>query len=165
MRSSPHPQPFKAGRAVRALRRTRCTSTATRASAASFQARKQAAVAADRAAALNADSGRGASYGGTAATAAASAPASDSGAGGGGGCVAVARVAMASIAGMPKEAVVDTTGAGDSFIGSCLYGLCTGLPLHATLRLAAVVAACKCTELGARQGLPERAQLAAELLG
>ncbi|PNH04108.1 Ribokinase [Tetrabaena socialis] len=87
---------------------------------------------------------------------------------GGGNCAnaltAAARLGLAPTL-VTKEAVVDTTGAGDSFIGSCLYGLCTGLPLHATLRLAAVVAACKCTELGARQGLPERAQLAAELLG
>ncbi|EFJ40764.1 hypothetical protein VOLCADRAFT_84359 [Volvox carteri f. nagariensis] len=62
------------------------------------------------------------------------------------------------------DAVVDTTGAGDSFIGSVLYGLCTGLPLPSTLRLAAVVAACKCTALGARPGLPTRSQLVPELL-
>ncbi len=65
----------------------------------------------------------------------------------------------------PQDAVVDTTGAGDSFIGSVLYGICTGMALPDTMRLAAVVAACKCTALGARPGLPTRQQLAPELLG
>lgn len=64
-----------------------------------------------------------------------------------------------------QDAVVDTTGAGDSFIGSVLYGICTGMALPDTMRLAAVVAACKCTALGARPGLPTRQQLAPELLG
>lgn len=64
-----------------------------------------------------------------------------------------------------QGAVVDTTGAGDSFIGSILYGLTAGMPRPAMLRLAAVVAACKCTALGARPGLPARTQLTAELLG
>lgn len=45
-----------------------------------------------------------------------------------------------------------------------IYGLTTGLPLPQTLQLAAVVAACKCTALGARPGLPRRDQLAASLL-
>lgn len=66
---------------------------------------------------------------------------------------------------LPQGAVVDTTGAGDSFIGSILYGLTAGMARPAMLRLAAVVAACKCTALGARPGLPARKQLAAELLG
>jgi sugar/nucleoside kinase (ribokinase family) len=59
---------------------------------------------------------------------------------------------------------VDTTGAGDAFIGSCLYGVCTGMALTDMLRLAAAVAACKCTALGARPGLPTRSQLAPWLL-
>ena len=58
----------------------------------------------------------------------------------------------------------DTTGAGDSFIGSLLYSLATRQPLHAALRLAAVVAACNCTALGARTGMPRRAQLRQDLL-
>ncbi|KXZ55104.1 hypothetical protein GPECTOR_3g258 [Gonium pectorale] len=121
------------------------------------QAARQAAAAAERAAALNADAGRADSYGG-----AASAPSSAVEASSGG---VVARVTMASIASIPKEAVVDTTGAGDAFIGSVLYGLSTGMALMDTLRLAAVVAACKCTALGARAGLPKRSQLAKEILG
>lgn len=122
------------------------------------QVARQAQAAAERAAALNADAGRASSY---------------SGARSGAGAAAVAgpqdgvsaRVTVASIAGMPKDAVVDTTGAGDSFIGSVLYGICTGMALPDTMRLAAVVAACKCTALGARPGLPTRQQLAPELLG
>uniref|UniRef100_A0A7R9YT32 Carbohydrate kinase PfkB domain-containing protein n=1 Tax=Chlamydomonas euryale TaxID=1486919 RepID=A0A7R9YT32_9CHLO len=75
-----------------------------------------------------------------------------------------ARVLRASAAALPKSAVVDTTGAGDSFIGSVLYGLATGMPYPEMLRLAAVVAACKCTEVGARAALPQRSNLAAHLL-
>lgn len=59
---------------------------------------------------------------------------------------------------------MDTTGAGDAFIGSVLYGICCGMSLPAMMRLAAVVAACKCTELGARPGLPNRSQLSNALL-
>eukprot|EP00983_Pelagomonas_calceolata_P040983 1137844-Pelagomonas_calceolata.AAC.2 len=63
-------------------------------------------------------------------------------------------------------AVVDTTGAGDAFIGSVLYGLAMGLDRPRMLQLAATVAACKCTAIGARQGLPSASQLAkSDLLG
>ncbi|GIM06443.1 hypothetical protein Vretimale_10760 [Volvox reticuliferus] len=126
------------------------------------QATRQAQAAAHRAAALNADAGRGDSYRGSGSTATGTttrvAAAATTAPG------LMGRVTLASIADLPKDAVADTTGAGDSFIGSVLYGLATGLPLPATLRLAAVVAACKCTELGARPGLPIRSQLALELL-
>ncbi|GLC72810.1 hypothetical protein PLESTF_001295700 [Pleodorina starrii] len=124
------------------------------------QAARQAQVAAQRAAALNADSGRADIYRGSPAPAAADTAVAAAAAPPG----LVARVTLASIADLPKDAVVDTTGAGDSFIGSVLYGIVTGLPLAAMLRLAAVVAACKCTRLGARPGLPTRSQLARELL-
>lgn len=63
-----------------------------------------------------------------------------------------------------QEFVVDTTGAGDAFIGSVLFGLATGMPMIKTITLASVVAACKCTALGARPGLPRRCQLAEDLL-
>jgi sugar/nucleoside kinase (ribokinase family) len=75
-----------------------------------------------------------------------------------------AEVLLAPAAALSQDLVVDTTGAGDSFIGSVLYGLCTGMALDRILQLGAVVAACKCTALGARPGLPARAQLSAELL-
>ena len=63
-----------------------------------------------------------------------------------------------------QEAVVDTTGAGDAFVGSLLYGVATGLSVGAMLQLAAVVAACECTALGARPGLPRAAQLSGAVL-
>ncbi len=60
--------------------------------------------------------------------------------------------------------MLDTTGAGDSFIGSLLYSLATEQPLRDALRLAAVVAACNCTALGARTGMPRRDQIRSDLL-
>lgn len=60
--------------------------------------------------------------------------------------------------------MVDTTGAGDAFVGSTLYGLCNGMAMPDIMRLASVVAACKCTAMGARGGLPQRSQIHAALL-
>ncbi|KAK9811624.1 hypothetical protein WJX72_007184 [[Myrmecia] bisecta] len=74
------------------------------------------------------------------------------------------RVTVASAADLPQDAVVDTTGAGDAFLGSMLYALCHDMPAERALRLAAVVAACNCTGLGARGGLPWRDAVSAELL-
>jgi sugar/nucleoside kinase (ribokinase family) len=81
-----------------------------------------------------------------------------------GAAVLVARVTVASAAGLPAGAVVDTTGAGDAFIGSILYGITAGMDPQQMMGLAAAVAACKCTALGARPGLPNTSQLAAEML-
>lgn len=63
-----------------------------------------------------------------------------------------------------QDAIQDTTGAGDAFLGAILYSLCTGLQLEKAMRLAAVVAACKCTALGPRPGLPRSDDLDAALL-
>ncbi|CAN8326331.1 unnamed protein product [Cochlearia groenlandica] len=52
------------------------------------------------------------------------------------------------------EELVDTTGAGDAFIGAVLYAICTGMPPEKMLPFAAQVAACNCRGLGARTGLP-----------
>ncbi len=60
---------------------------------------------------------------------------------------------------------VDTTGAGDAFHAGYLYGLIRGEPLPVRLLLGSAVAALKCTELGAREGLPTRAQLQKFLTG
>ncbi|KFK29414.1 hypothetical protein AALP_AA7G131200 [Arabis alpina] len=57
---------------------------------------------------------------------------------------------------IPPEELVDTTGAGDAFIGAVLYAICTGMPPEKMLPFAAQVAACKCRALGARTGLPHR---------
>ncbi|BDA44908.1 probable ribokinase at N-terminal half [Coccomyxa sp. Obi] len=76
----------------------------------------------------------------------------------------VARVIVASAARIPKVAIVDTTGAGDAFIGTMLYAICNGMPPQESLRLAAVVAATKCTAVGARTGLPYRDALCAHII-
>ena len=64
----------------------------------------------------------------------------------------------------PRRALLDTTGAGDAFIGSLLFSLSTGQQAQRALRLAAVVAGAKCTRLGARPGLPRASELAPGLL-
>ena len=63
-----------------------------------------------------------------------------------------------------QEDIEDTTGAGDAFIGTVLYAITQGMPHDKMLRLAAVVAACKCTALGARPGLPYARDISPELL-
>ena len=63
-----------------------------------------------------------------------------------------------------QEAVRDTTGAGDACVGTLLYGICTGMPLPATMKLAAVVAAAKCVGLGARATLPHQTDVRQDLL-
>jgi sulfofructose kinase len=59
--------------------------------------------------------------------------------------------------------VVDTTGAGDAFHGAFTLMLAEGRPVAECARLAAAVAALKCTRLGSRAGLPTRAELDAYL--
>ncbi|KAJ0967471.1 hypothetical protein J5N97_024388 [Dioscorea zingiberensis] len=55
----------------------------------------------------------------------------------------------------PSE-LVDTTGAGDAFVGAVLYALCAGMSPEKMLPFAAQVAAASCREMGARPGLPQR---------
>lgn len=57
---------------------------------------------------------------------------------------------------VPPGELVDTTGAGDSFIGATLYAICANMPPEIMLPFAAQVAAIKCRALGARTGLPYR---------
>jgi len=57
---------------------------------------------------------------------------------------------------IPPGELIDTTGAGDAFIGAVLYGLCTGMPPERMLPFAAQVAGCGCRGLGARSSLPHR---------
>lgn len=64
------------------------------------------------------------------------------------------RLLMGTAEAIPSEELIDTTGAGDAFIGAVLYGLCTGMPVEKMLPFAAQVAACGCRALGARTGLP-----------
>ncbi|XP_073112054.1 uncharacterized protein [Elaeis guineensis] len=55
---------------------------------------------------------------------------------------------------IPSSELVDTTGAGDAFIGAILYALCAEMPPEKMLPFAAQVAAFCCRALGARPGLP-----------
>ncbi|KAM1346310.1 hypothetical protein ACFX13_036376 [Malus domestica] len=57
---------------------------------------------------------------------------------------------------VPPEELLDTTGAGDSFVGAVLYAICTNMPPEKMLPFAAQVAALCCRALGARAGLPHR---------
>jgi sulfofructose kinase len=61
--------------------------------------------------------------------------------------------------------VTDTTGAGDAFHGTFALMLAEGRPAAESARLAAAAAALKCRRLGARAGLPTRAELEAFALG
>lgn len=58
---------------------------------------------------------------------------------------------------IPPLELVDTTGAGDAFIGAVLYAICANMPPEKMLPFAAQVAAASCRSLGARTGLPYRA--------
>ncbi|XP_019709713.1 uncharacterized protein [Elaeis guineensis] len=57
---------------------------------------------------------------------------------------------------VPPSELIDTTGAGDAFIGAVLYALCAGMPPEKMLPFASQVAAAGCRALGARSGLPWR---------
>ncbi|KAK2986357.1 hypothetical protein RJ640_026621 [Escallonia rubra] len=57
---------------------------------------------------------------------------------------------------IPPSELVDTTGAGDAFIGAVLYAICSNMPPEKMLPFAAQVAAASCRALGARTGLPHR---------
>eukprot|EP00873_Tetraselmis_striata_P005110 jgi/Tetstr1/425374/TSEL_015821.t1 len=119
------------------------------------EAAKQAAIqAARRAARNNADSGNHEGYVGGATFEGENAIIE----------TVTAMVTVSSAAIIDKEAVFDTTGAGDAFNGSLIYGLVTGMSAERTLQLGSLVAAANCTALGARQGLPRRDQLRAEIL-
>lgn len=58
---------------------------------------------------------------------------------------------------------VDTTGAGDTFVGALAAGLDTGLAWPEALARASVAAAMACERLGAREGQPDAAAVTARL--
>ncbi|XP_027363666.1 ribokinase-like [Abrus precatorius] len=58
---------------------------------------------------------------------------------------------------IPSSELVDTTGAGDAFIGAVIYAICAKFSPETMLSFAANVAGAKCRDLGARSGLPYRA--------
>ncbi|TKY62284.1 DNA-directed RNA polymerase III subunit RPC8 [Spatholobus suberectus] len=55
---------------------------------------------------------------------------------------------------IPDSELIDTTGAGDAFIGAIVYAICANMVPEKMLPFAAQVAAAKCRALGARTGLP-----------
>ncbi|XP_010069692.2 ribokinase isoform X2 [Eucalyptus grandis] len=57
---------------------------------------------------------------------------------------------------IPPSELVDTTVAGDAFIGAILYALCMNMTPENMLPFAATVAAAACKGSGARTGLPYR---------
>ncbi|XP_077227366.1 pfkB-like carbohydrate kinase family protein isoform X4 [Tasmannia lanceolata] len=57
---------------------------------------------------------------------------------------------------IPPDELIDTTGAGDAFIGAILYAICAGMSPEKMLPFAAQVAGAGCRALGARMGLPQR---------
>ncbi|XP_047963541.1 ribokinase-like isoform X4 [Salvia hispanica] len=66
------------------------------------------------------------------------------------------RLLLGTAENIPPSELVDTTGAGDSFIGAILYALCTNMPPEKMLPFASQVAGINCRALGARTGLPRR---------
>ncbi|KAL5136807.1 Ribokinase [Glycine soja] len=55
---------------------------------------------------------------------------------------------------IPPSELMDTTGAGDAFVGAVLYAICANISPEKMLPLASYVAAANCRALGARRGLP-----------
>jgi sugar/nucleoside kinase (ribokinase family) len=53
----------------------------------------------------------------------------------------------------PPGPVVDTTGAGDSWLAGLVMGLVRGMPVEAAARVGAATAACCVTRAGATAGL------------
>jgi ribokinase len=68
------------------------------------------------------------------------------------------------VPGMPVE-VLDTTGAGDTFVGALAGALAAGQSLPEALPWANAAAAMSCTQAGARAGMPNRAVVQALLAG
>ncbi|KAA8499444.1 Ribokinase [Porphyridium purpureum] len=60
--------------------------------------------------------------------------------------------------------IVDSTGAGDAFIGGVCYGLLTGLSVERMMLLGSRVASAKLTKVGARAGIPRQSEIEPYLL-
>ncbi len=65
----------------------------------------------------------------------------------------------------PVKAVVDTTGAGDTFVGVLAAGLAVGLPANEALRRGQAAAAIAVTRHGAQSAMPTAAEVQARLAG
>ena len=64
----------------------------------------------------------------------------------------------------PVVQVVDTTAAGDAFIGALCAALCDGLALEAAVKRGVAAGALACTKAGAQPSLPRRAEIDALLM-
>jgi ribokinase len=62
-----------------------------------------------------------------------------------------------------KVDVVDTTGAGDAFVGNFAAALDAGLAPEEALRRASVAGSLACTAVGAQEALPHLADVEARL--
>lgn len=58
-----------------------------------------------------------------------------------------------------KVKVVDTTAAGDAFMGGLAFGLAAGKPVREALRLASAAGALATTKLGAQPSLPSKKEV------
>ena len=80
------------------------------------------------------------------------------------GAVAVAAAGDGwRIRALPLDRAVDTTAAGDCFVGVYGQGVAAGLDVAAALRRAGVAAGLACTRAGAQPSLPEAAEIDAHL--
>lgn len=76
----------------------------------------------------------------------------------------IVRVTVATAADIPRDDVIDTTGAGDAFIGSMVFCIARGIPPSRAIGFCSVVAAMNCTALGARGGMPRLEDIEPKLL-
>lgn len=83
-------------------------------------------------------------------------------------CVVVTLGSQGSLANMGEQLIrqaafkiepVDTTGAGDTFVGSFVAALSQGAPVQAALRTASAASALACLTPGAQASIPTRAQV------
>ena len=63
-----------------------------------------------------------------------------------------------------RVAVLDTTGAGDTYVGALVVSLSEGAALPGAMRFAGTAAALACTRSGAQPSMPTRAEIEAALL-
>ena len=73
------------------------------------------------------------------------------------GCVGVQGGEYFESPAFTQITVADTTGAGDLFHGAFLYGLLQGWSAEETAKFSSAVSAIKCTRLGGRAAIPNRA--------
>jgi ribokinase len=81
------------------------------------------------------------------------------------GALVLARGEAASWVPAPRVDAVDTTGAGDAFLGAFAVGLALGRTVEAAVRLGCVAAADSVTRRGTQASYPDRSAAARFLEG